>query len=192
LETLKQLAKDSEWGVRRSVAGNPTVSIELLNELSKEEVDEIQIAVASNSKTTMQTLSELWIGSPAARDNVISNPNCSEEFLLSALKQAMQIREDQDETWEDDLRGDTNVRELIAERPNLSRSLILELIADPSYYVRQKIAANVSLTQEDLSKLSLDENENVRQSVVDNPNTSNESKAAATLLGLPSKESDDE
>jgi hypothetical protein len=192
LETLKQLAKDSEWGVRRSVAENPNVSIDLLSELSKEEVDEIQIAVASNIKTTMQTLSELWVDSSAARDTVISNPNCTEEFLLSALKEAMALKDDQDETWDDDLRGDTSIRELIAERPNLSRSLILELIVDPSHYVRQKIAANVSLTQEDLSKLSLDENENVRQAVVDNPNTSQESKTAATLLGLPSKESDDE
>jgi hypothetical protein len=58
--------------------------------------------------------------------------------------------------------------------------------------VREKVAANISLNQDDLSKLSLDEHENVRQAVVDNPNTSNESKAAATLLGLPSKESDDE
>jgi hypothetical protein len=140
----------------------------------------------------MQTLSELWNSSSAARDTVIGNPNCSEEFLLSALKEAMGLKVDQDETWDDDLRGDTNIRELIAERPNLTRSLIVELIEDPSHYVRQKIAANVSLNQEDLSKLALDENENVRQAVVDNPNTSQESKTAATLLGLPSKESDDE
>lgn len=192
LETLSQLANDSEWGVRRSVAENPNVSIELLEALSKEEVDEIQVAVASNIKTTMETLASLWIKSSAAKESVIRNPNCTEEFLLSALREAMALRDDQDETWDDDLRGDTNTRELIAERPDLPRSLIVELIKDPSHYVRQKIAANLSLNQEDLSKLSLDENENVRQAVVDNPNTSKESKTAATLLGLPSKEADDE
>jgi len=43
-----------------------------------------------------------------------------------------------------------------------------------------------------LSLLALDDDENVRQAVVENPNTSNESKTAATLLGLPVTESDDE
>ena len=108
------------------------------------------------------------------------------------LTKAMLLQEDQDDTWEDDLRGDTNTRELIAERPNLSRNLIVELLEDPRHYVRQKLAANESLSEQDLSKLSLDVDENVRQAVVNNPNTSAESKAAATLLGLPDKESDDE
>lgn len=192
LETLKQLVKDSEWGVRRSVAENPRVSTDLLDVLSIEEVEEIQVAVASNVKTTMDTLHHLWTNSTATRESVIKNPNCTEEFLFSALKEAMLLKEDQDETWGDDLRGDTTVRENIAERPNLSRKLINDLIIDPSHYVRQRLAANISLNEEDLSKLSLDEDENVRQAVVDNPNTSKESKAAATLLGLPSKESDDE
>ena len=192
LDTLKQLAKDSEWGVRRSVASNPKVSTEILVELAKEDVKEIQIAVASNSLTPMETLQQLWMSSSAARDSVIGNPNCTEEFLLNALKEAMLLQEDQDDTWEDDLRGDTNTRELIAERPNLSRNLIVELLEDPRHYVRQKLAANESLCEQDLSKLSLDVDENVRQAVVNNPNTSAESKAAATLLGLPDKESDDE
>lgn len=192
LDTLKQLAKDSEWGVRRSVAENPKVSTDLLANLAKEDVDEIQIAVASNPLTTMEILQELWVRSSAARDSVIGNPNCTEEFLLNAIKDAMLLKEDQDDTWDDDLRGDTNIRELIAERPNLSRNLITVLIDDPSHYVRQKLAANVSLNEQDLSKLSLDAHENVRQAVVENPNTSAESKAAATLLGLPAKESDDE
>jgi hypothetical protein len=192
LDTLKQLAKDSEWGVRRSVAANPKVNTELLAELAKEEVDEIQIAVASNSHTTMEILQQLWISSSAARDSVIGNPNCTEEFLLNAIKEALLPKEDQDDTWDDDIRGDTNVRELIAERPDLARSLISALLDDPSHYVRKKLAANTSLNEQDLSKLSLDSNENVRQAVVENPNTSAESKAAATLLGLPAKESDDE
>jgi hypothetical protein len=192
LETLKQLAKDSEWGVRRSVAENPTASTDLLDELSKEEVEEIQIAVASNTKTTMEILFKLWTNSSATRDSVIKNPSCTEEFLLNALKEAMLLKQDQDETWDDDLRGDTTVRENIAERPNLSRKLIDGLIIDPSHYVRQRLAANLSLNEEDLSKLSLDDDENVRQAVVENPNTSKEGKATSTLLGLPSKESDDE
>ena len=192
LETLKILAKDSEWGVRRSVAENSKASTDLLSELSREEVDEIQIAVAENQNTTMEIIQYLWSNSKAARKIVLKNPNCSDEFLLVALEGALLLREDQDETWSDDLRGDTTVRENIAERPNLSRRLIEVIILDPSHYVREKLAANVSLNQDDLAKLSLDEHENVRQAVVDNPNTSNESKAAATLLGLPAKESDDE
>ena len=192
LETLKQLAQDTEWGVRRSVAQNPTASTDLLSQLATEEVDEIQVAIAENPKTTMEILHKLWSNSKAARNTVLSNPNCSEEFLLDAVKEAMQLTEDQDETWEDDLRGDTTVRENIAERPNLSRKLIDVLINDPSHYVRERLASNTSLIESDLSKLALDSHENVRQAVVENPNTSKESKAAATLLGLPTKESDDE
>jgi hypothetical protein len=192
LEILKKLAKDSEWGVRRSVAENSKAGTDLLDELSKEEVDEIQVAVAENNNASMKILEYLWGNSKAARNTVLKNPNCSEDFLLAAFKQALLPREDQDETWDDDIRGDTTAREYIAERPNLIRKLIDELIVDPSHYIRQKLAANISLNEADLAKLSLDENENVRQAVVDNPNTSKESKAAATLLGLPSKGSDDE
>jgi hypothetical protein len=192
LDTLKQLAKDSEWGVRRNVAANPNANTDLLAELATEDVGEIQIAVASNSHTTMEILQNLWISSSSTRDSVISNPNCTEEFLVNAIKEAMLPKETQDDTSDDDFRGDINIRELIAERPNLSRKLIVELLEDPSHYVRRKLAANVSLNSQDLSKLSLDVHENVRQAVVENPNTSAESKAAATLLGLPTKESDDE
>jgi hypothetical protein len=105
---------------------------------------------------------------------------------------ALQPTKDQDDTWEDDVRGDTNIRESIASRADLTRKLISLLLKDPSHYVRRDLAKNVCLTAEDLSLLALDDDENVRQAVVENPNTSNESKAAATLLGLPETESDDE
>ncbi len=191
-DILRKLAKDSEWGVRRSVAQNPSTDLELLDLLSGEEISEIQLAVAENPKTMMSTLQKLWENSAAARYTVLKNPNCTDEFLLAAIKSAMQLKEDQDETWSDDIRGDTTVRENIAERVILSRALIEILIDDPSHYVRQRLASNTSLNESDLSKLALDSDENVRRAVVENPNTSSESKAAATLLGLPAKESDDE
>ncbi len=191
-EILEKLAKDSEWGVRRSVAKNNSANVALLDSLSKEDISEIQIAVAENPVTSMSTLQKLWDNSAAARNTVIKNPNCTESFLLEAIKGALQPSEGEDETWDDDIRGDTTVRQNIAERENLSRALIDALINDPSHYVRQRLASNLSLTADDLSKLALDSDESVRQAVVENPNTSNESKAAATLLGLPNKEFDDE
>lgn len=191
-EILEFLSRDSEWGVRRSVAANPSTSTELLDILSKDEVSEIHVAVAANPRTSMGILDFLWNSSSVARDNVLKNSNCTDDFLIEVLQNALLPREDQDETWSDEIRGDTNSRELIAERSKLSRQLIEILIDDPSYYVRRKVAANTSLSESDLSKLALDSDEEVRQAVVNNPNTSSESKAAATLLGLPSKESNNE
>jgi hypothetical protein len=66
------------------------------------------------------------------------------------------------------------------------------LVQDPSNYVRRDLASNPILTDEFLSVLALDSNEDVRGAVVDNPNSSPESKATATLLGLPEKEDYDE
>ena len=134
----------------------------------------------------------MWTNSPATRGTIVNNPNCSEEFLIRVYEDALQPTKDQDDTWEDDVRGDTNIRESIASRADLTRKLISLLLKDPSHYVRRDLAKNVCLTAEDLSLLALDDDENVRQAVVENPNTSNESKAAATLLGLPETESDDE
>ena len=191
-EILESLSKDSEWGVRRSVAANPSASTELLDILSKDEVSEIHVAVAENLNTSMNTLNFLWNSSSVARSNVLKNVNCTDEFLLEVLQNALLPGRDQDETWGDEIRGDTNSRELIAERTHLSRKLIEILIDDPSYYVRRILAANSSLNENDLSKLALDTDEEVRQAVVNNPNTSSESKAAATLLGLPAKEQNNE
>ena len=191
-EILELLAKDSEWGVRRSVAANPSASTELLDNLSRDEVSEIHIAVAENSNTSMSTLNFLWNSSSEARSKVLKNANCTEDFLVEVLQNALLPSQGQDETWSDDIRGDTYSRELIAERSELSRKLIEILIDDPSYYVRRKLAASTSLNENDLSKLALDTDEEVRQAVVNNPNTTSESKAAATLLGLPAKESNNE
>jgi hypothetical protein len=82
-----------------------------------------------------------------------------------------------------------NIRQAVARRPDLTRGLIAKLLSDPSYYVRKELAESSLLTEQDLSVLALDPSESVRQAVVENPNTSRESKAAATLLGLPDKES---
>jgi hypothetical protein len=192
LAVLERLAQDTEWGVRRSVASNLNVTKELLNQLSTEDIPEIQLAVAANPATAMDTLTNLWNTFPSTRRTVVENPSCIEEFLLEAIDDALKLQPDQEESWDDDLKGDTNIREAIAQRTNLTRALIQKLINDPSHYVRRYVASNILLTESDLSVLALDSDENVRQAVVENPNTSNESKAAATLLGLPERDSDDE
>ena len=192
LAVLERLAQDSEWGVRRSVATNLNSTKELLSKLSNEEIPEIQLAVAANSVTAMETLQTLWNRDPSIRRTVVENPSCTEEFLLVAIEDALKLQTDQDESWDDDLKGDTNIREAIAQRSNLSRALIQKLINDPSHYVRRYLASNTQLIESDLAVLALDADENVRQAVVENPHTSNESKAAATLLGLPERDSNDE
>jgi hypothetical protein len=140
----------------------------------------------------METLSYLWKSNPSVRTTVVGNPSCSEAFLLTAIEEALKPHGDQDESWSDDIRGETSIREAIARRTSLTRSLIEKLLADPSHYVRRDLAENAVLSESDLAILALDPDENVRQAVVENPNTSKESKAAATLLGLPDRESNDE
>jgi hypothetical protein len=189
---LEKLAQDSEWGVRRSVATNFNTTQEILNRLSNEEIQEIQLAVAANPVTEMDTLSSLWTKAPSARRTVVENPSCTEEFLLEAIENALKPLPDQDETWSDDVKGDTNIREAIAKRTNLTRELIEKLIKDPSHYVRRYLASNTVLLESDLAVLALDPDENVREAVVENPNTSRESKAAAILLGLPERNSNNE
>lgn len=189
---LEKLAQDSEWGVRRSVASNLNATKELLNRLSNEEIPEIQLAVAENPATDMDTLVGLWSKVPSVRQAVVENPSCTEEFLLGALEDALKLRPDQDDTWDDSLKGQTNIREAVAQRTNLTRTLIEKLIKDPSHYVRKYLASNTLLVESDLAILALDSDENVRQAVVENPNTSSESKAAATLLGLPERDTNNE
>jgi hypothetical protein len=192
ISVLEKLAKDSEWGVRRSVATNFSASTDLLHKLSLEEVDDIQLAVAANLQTSLETLRALWKSAKSTRSTVVSNPGCSEDFLFQILEDALKPTEHEDENTDDDIRGETNIREAVARRPDLTRGLIAKLLSDPSYYVRKELAESSLLTEQDLSVLALDPSENVRQAVVENPNTSRESKAAATLLGLPDKESSDE
>jgi hypothetical protein len=140
----------------------------------------------------MAVLEDLWTNTPDTRSTVIENPACTEIFLRSAYEAALLPKHDQDETWDDDIRGDTNTRAAIAKRSDLSHEFLTVIVKDPSHYVRRDFANNAFVTDEFLSILALDADEDVRQAVVDSPNASQESKAAATLLGLPSKEDYDE
>ena len=182
------MSQDSEWGVRRGVAANLTSSQELLKQLAMDSVEEVQIAVAANPNSSMAILEDLWTRSRSTRSTVIENPVCTEIFLKSVYEEALLPKDDQDETWDDDIRGDTNIRESIARRSDLSSEFLKILVLDPSHYVRRDLANNSILTDEFLKILALDANEDVREAVINNSNSSPESKATATLLGIPAKE----
>jgi hypothetical protein len=189
---LETLSKDSEWGVRRAVSANSASSQELLENLASDSIREVQVAVAGNPKTAMPVLEHLWSSAPDTRGVVIENPTCTENFLKSAYQAALLPTDGEDNDSDDDIRGDTNIRGSIAKRANLSNDFLKILVQDPSHYVRRDLANNLLLTDEFLAVLALDTNEDVRESVVNNPNSSPESKATATLLGLPEKEDSNE
>ena len=151
-------------------------------------VEEVQIAVAANPNSSMAILEDLWTRSRSTRSTVIENPVCTEIFLKSVYEEALLPKDDQDETWDDDIRGDTNIRESIVRRSDLSSEFLKILVLDPSHYVRRDLANNSILTDEFLKILALDANEDVREAVINNSNSSPESKATATLLGIPAKE----
>ena len=111
---------------------------------------------------------------------------------MSAYEAALLPSDTEDNDADDDFRGDINIRGSIAKRPDLSTDFLKVLVRDPSHYVRSDLASNLVLTDEFLAILALDTNEDVRGSVVNNVNSSPESKATATLLGLPEKEDSDE
>jgi hypothetical protein len=186
-QVLESLSRDLEWGVRASVAANQSTTVEILEKLSADLIPEVKIAVAGNPVTPGHLLEGMLSDEYQLRSNVLLHQNLSDEFVKSIYISALDALEDQDEDWGDDIKGDTDVRKLIAERKNLSRSLIALVIEDKSYYVRSVLAANLSLEANDLSRLALDENEDVREAVVGNPNSSDEAKATATLLGLPER-----
>ena len=51
VEVLTELAKDSEWGVRRSAAGNPNTPVEVLTELAKDSDSDVRCSAAGNPNT---------------------------------------------------------------------------------------------------------------------------------------------
>ena len=134
----------------------------------------------------------MWSSAPATRSVVIENPTCTESFLKSAYEEALLQSDDKDNDADDDFRGYINIRGSIAKRADLSTDFLNVLVLDPSHYVRRDLASNLILTDEFLAVLALDTNEDVRESVVSNPNSSPESRATATLLGLPEKDDSDE
>ena len=140
----------------------------------------------------MPVLEQLWSIAPATRSVVIENPTCTENFLKSAYESALLPSDDEDKDSDDDFRGDTQIRSSIVKRADLSTDFLKVLVQDPSHYVRRDLASNLLLTDQFLAVLALDSNEDVRESVVNNPNSSPESKATATLLGLPEKTDSDE
>ena len=182
-ETLALLAHDSEFEVRAAVAAHANTSPAILSTLSNDSFDEVTRAVAENPHTPLDVLERYLNGTHHQKLNVAKNPSLTDEILKRAITKAMELTEDQDESWEDS-RGDTSLRGWIAERNPLSPELISILSADPYLWVRAEVAKNPSVPDSVLAQLALDPEESVRRGVVDNPSASADTKATAALLGI--------
>jgi hypothetical protein len=181
--TLSALATDSEFEVRACVARHASTPSEVLGALADDSFDEVITAVAENPHTPLTVLEKFLSGTHLQKLHVAKNPALTDEILKKALTQAMELTEDQDETWEE-MRGDTSLRGWIAERTPLSAELISILSQDPYQWVRAAVAKNPSVPDSVLAQLALDPEESVRSSVVDNPSASADTKATAALLGI--------
>ncbi|MCI7460907.1 MAG: HEAT repeat domain-containing protein, partial [Parabacteroides merdae] len=75
-EMLTELAKDSNWGVRRSAAGNPNTPVEMLTELAKGSDWGVRCSAAGNPNTPVEMLTELAKDSNwGVRRSAAGNPN---------------------------------------------------------------------------------------------------------------------
>ena len=73
---LTELAKDSNWGVRRNAAGNPNTPVEVLTELAKDSDCDVRYNAAGNPNTPGEVLTELAKDSDwSVRYSAAGNPN---------------------------------------------------------------------------------------------------------------------
>lgn len=183
IDLLTSLASDQEFSVRAHVSRHPNTPAAVLDRLSTDSFKEVIEGVAENPNTPLTVLERYLYGPHDEKFHSVKNPSLTDEILLKALEKAMELTEEQDESWEDG-RGDTNLRQWIAERNPISEKIILTLIEDPYLYVRASLARNEGVPDSFLAKLAFDKEEAVRTAVVANSNASADTKAAAVLLGV--------
>lgn len=80
---------------------------------------------------------------------------------------------------------DSDLRVLIAERPDCPVNIAGQLVEDPDPEVRRALASNPSVTFEHLLMLASDTNEWVRWRAYRNPRAQDEHRTAVALLGQP-------
>ncbi len=183
-DLLELLSSDERYAIREKVAKNPSTPPNVLEKISNDSFTEVRLEVAQNPHTPISVLEKFLAGDREERMHAAQNPSTPEDLLIRGIEASRKPQEDQDETWDSDILGDTDFRQWVAERKDLSPKLISMLAADLSKYVREILARNLCVPDSVLSQLALDSEEDVRTAVSSNINASAETKATAVLLGV--------
>ena len=152
-EVLEQLSKDEDEDVRLVVAGNKNCYPHVLEELSKDDYKNVRRAVANNENSPLSALLRLFIDF-----YVKSHPNyinCDLNELLSYVDHE-----------------DPSFRTGVASHPKCPPDILEDPLSTDSYWVvRWGVAAHPNCPPHVLEKpLSTDDNSSVREAVALNPN----------------------
>ena len=139
-ETANKIAENNSNYVRRLIAINPNISIDLISKLSRDNESCVRLGVAKNINTSPKILQILASDTDyLVRQAVADHPNITKKTL-------------------DKLKNDNNVnvREQVAKNPNISLATIEYLAKDSIAIVRQAIANNSQTSATILDKLKSD------------------------------------
>lgn len=144
---------DSANAVFKALALNPSCPEDLLMKLAKDPDPEVRSAVAENSLTPPEILRTLAKDkSREVRESVARNTSTPGETLNVMAKVSY-------------------LREIIAENPSISMTLLKELSVNRNEDVRSAVAQNPTISPEMLTVLAKDSAYMVRHNVAQNPKT---------------------
>lgn len=176
---LASLSKDTNSGVRYSVAANPKTPSKILKELSEDSSVDVRIAVAQNPSTPDEILKILSADDlPTVREMVALNPHTSREVLQKLSKdKTTRVRVSVAEnanTTRDILvalyvDSDKSFHEALSTHPNTPLEIIAKLSKSKDQFIRSNIAERRDLPENILEALAKDKEEWVRRSLAENP-----------------------
>ena len=171
-DALKQSHKNESRCVRKGIALNQNVSIELLNFLSKDKDKSVREAVSKNTVTPSNILLNImnyeedgWLSTP--RDLTFSNPNMPEKIVREYSQ-----------------KEDNKIRKNIALNPSLPEDIFTTLFDLDDKTINKALACNPSCPTEILGRLS--EKKYTREYVANNPRCP--TGILTSLLNSPDKE----
>ena len=201
-QMLAALVDDTSLEVQAAVAANERTPVAFLERLARDHRS--PAAVAGNPSTPASALLHL-IDDPAqaTREAIASRSDIPDEVLIGFCSDSVtDVRrslasnfalpvEAQSILARDEGRW---VRSALASNPSLSDDVVAVLAQDSDYIVRSTVADRENCPPAILEKLATDQEQYVRDSVFENESATDETRAAAALLGVSAQdpETDDE
>ena len=167
-ETIQNYFLQQNDDIRKSLAGNHCIIESIQLKLTQDNDDWVRIALAENPNIT--EIAQLKLSQDAddwVRRALYSNLNISENVQLKCSQYDRGFLDDQDVI---DM-GIMSGRNKLAENPNITEKVQLEILTDSSTYVREHLAKNPNITEKVQFKLAQDKDE-VREALFQNPNLS--------------------
>jgi len=141
IERLQELSKEEDSNVRKAVITNRNISVEILQKLSNDNDEEVR-------KLAVNRIAR-----------IVEDPNTSIDLLRKSAENK-----------------NGGIRRSIASNPSTPIELQKKLANDNNELVRGSIASNPKASVEILNQLAKDSNKNVRKKAIFNPNCTDEIK----------------